>query len=100
MKRERDPIGDDNFKHIGDVANEAGIIIAAWGTNARFLTEVPRQVRLLLRDHNRQLYHLGVNADGSPKHPLYLKADTKPVLWTTNLENSATPSTAAKSPAQ
>lgn len=82
MKAQKDPIGDDNFKRLLEAGKTATIIIAAWGTHGGFIKEVPRQVCGLLADAGLNIHCLGTNADGSPKHPLYLKADSKPQPFT------------------
>lgn len=51
---------------------EAGIVIAAWGVNAG------ERGHLALEKISR-LHALGWNKDHSPKHPLYLRADLKPI---------------------
>ena len=81
MKAHQDPIGCDNTNQIRDVAAEAGIIIAAWGRDGK---HIGRQSQVLdaLKPWSSKVHHLGLNSDGTPKHPLYLRADTKPVLWT------------------
>jgi hypothetical protein len=77
-------IGDDankiiNRKTVYEVASEAAIIICAWG---KFDT-AKLQAKIILDELKRQcrpVHHLGLNGDGTPKHPLYLRADTRTVL--------------------
>ncbi len=62
---------------VFEIATEAKIVICCWGkfVCAKF------QARLILthlKEKGVQAFHLGLNDDGSPKHPLYLKADTQP----------------------
>jgi len=80
MKKARDPIGCDNTNQIRAIAEHAGIIIAAWGRDGDF---GGRQAQVLdaLRPWKAKLHHLGLNGDGTPKHPLYLRGDTKPTPW-------------------
>lgn len=84
-----DPIGDENLKWVDIVAaDHASLVVCAWGTHGRKrLPEYCRELEAML--HNTQLQRgvpiccLGKNADGSPRHPLYLRADSWPVdLWT------------------
>jgi hypothetical protein len=52
----------------------AQVVVAAWGRHGK-----GRGREALL--HMDGLSYLAMNADGSPKHPLYLKADLKPTLF-------------------
>lgn len=51
------------------------LIIVAWGRNAE--RDRAMYATGLLRSLGCELWCLGVNDDGSPKHPLYLPHDTK-----------------------
>ncbi len=72
LKVSSDPIGD-NDDYLIPTALEAGIVIAAWGcfkeVNGRD-QDVMQKISLL--------HHLGLTKDGYPRHPLYLRSDTKP----------------------
>lgn len=81
MKIQQDPLGPDNLQHVFAVVREAKLIIAAWGRDGNHIREVSEQVIGGIRDLGAQIHHLGLNDDGTPKHPLYLKATTVPVLW-------------------
>jgi hypothetical protein len=75
MLAAKDPIGPEN--HLGILlADVTGPWIACWGTHGSHM-ERGAKVRRNLHD----LQCLGKNRDGSPKHPLYLKADTKLELY-------------------
>lgn len=54
--------------------------IAAWGNHGLFRNRQGEFLNNLLNENTR-LHHLGLSLAGTPKHPLYLKADTKPELW-------------------
>lgn len=56
-------------------------IVAGWGKYGA-LDHRGDIVRSMLRHRDARLYHLGLNGDGSPKHPLYLKGGTEPQEWT------------------
>lgn len=70
--------------HLAD-GHQPGIVVCAWGKGGTvdkkllaFHSErVTRVAKLVCGD----LYCLGVNGDGSPKHPLYLPEDTEAQLW-------------------
>lgn len=69
--------GSDNIKHIINACKEASIIIAAWGAMGKDLGETAYNWIIPLKE----VYCLGTTKYGCPKHPLYLKADLKPVKW-------------------
>lgn len=64
---------------IADSLERAHTIICAWGAHAAAPARAADVMRLLaligVRD---RLFHLGLNKDGSPKHPLYIAASTRP----------------------
>lgn len=86
----KDPVGADNAVWVDTVAREADIVVCAWGTHGRKrMPEHAMDVEAMLyrislkRSRAPAVCSLGWNADGSPKHPLYLRADSWPVdLWT------------------
>ena len=86
-----DPVGPDNDQHIVDAASECwatgGFMVAAWGAcNPPAAIRATAHARLmhvadLIRSTGCELRALAVNADGSPKHPLYVRADAVPQIW-------------------
>ena len=75
-----DPMGKLNDMHLVTNAEKAGCIIACWGTpggptGARSMDPGSASVVEVLEGYSLQC--LGRNKDGSPKHPLYLRNDTK-----------------------
>lgn len=77
MKAASDPVGRDNDFWISELAPDAGIIIAAWGTHGTFRGR-NIEVFKLLAPHADKVYCLSVTRNGDPGHPLYLKASAKP----------------------
>lgn len=75
--------GDDPSNDQSIVAACTGAIrvVAGWGRHGA-LDHRGDVVRKLLAARGVRLYHLGLNKDGSPKHPLYLKGGTEPQEWT------------------
>jgi hypothetical protein len=69
----KDATGPDNDWWLEETADTSTIVIAAWGVHG-VLNERNRRVIELLAD---RLECLGRTKDGHPKHPLYLKADSK-----------------------
>jgi hypothetical protein len=82
MMASKDPIGVDNDEFIKQLAEEAALIICAWGNGGNYKGRA-REVIGLLNPVLPKVMVLGVNADGSPKHPLYLKSDCKPIRFDT-----------------
>lgn len=71
-----DPIGPDNDRYLLEYARNANIVIAAWGGNCDSLRQ-EAACKLL----GRRLECLGLNGDGTPKHPLYVPGKTERVLF-------------------
>lgn len=73
-----DPVGPENDKAIIHSLENHHRIMAAWGkhTGLRAITVCEYLVRTFAR-----VYCLRKNNDGTPKHPLYIPRDTKPILF-------------------
>jgi hypothetical protein len=70
-----DPVGPDNDMWILEAASRAvGPIVCGWGKHGK-LHGRGAAVAALLRAHGHRPMTFGLNLDGSPKHPLYLRAD-------------------------
>ena len=69
-----------NDRAIMAACDGAHRVVAAWGTHGGFQNRGDA-VRRKLHDRGVKLCHLGLNKDGSPKHPLYIKGDTSPSEW-------------------
>lgn len=67
---------------LQEMAEQSGLIMAAWGAIRSPYGWESRaaEVRRLL---GPRLHVLGLTKDGSPRHPLYVAADTRPVPWGT-----------------
>ena len=75
------PLGREDIVNaaIMDAIDRCSMVICAWGAHkaapAR-AAEVLMIIRLCGRGN--LLHHLGINQDGSPKHPLYIAAKVRP----------------------
>jgi hypothetical protein len=58
----------------------AWMVIAAWGKHGK-LGRRGSIIRETLGSRGIRLHQLGLNLDGSPKHPLYLKGSVAPQEW-------------------
>jgi len=75
------PSNTETILRVAQHVHEAGgLVLAAWGA---FQKAGPRalDIRLRLRDAGVDLHALGLTKGGWPRHPLYMRADTKPVKW-------------------
>lgn len=66
----KDPIGPENDVHLAKMAQEASLIVAAWGNNGGYRNR-SEEVSALFT----QMKCLGINKTGEPKHPLYVASD-------------------------
>lgn len=84
-----DPIGGQNAATVRTWLNttRVKVAVAAWGASWRKISDrstlgVPRlNVEGFAEKAGRQLVCLGTTKDGSPRHPLYVAAATKPVPY-------------------
>jgi len=73
-----DPIGPENDRWIAETAALVAMTVVAWGKHGALKSRGEAVARMLER---HRPYCLDVNGDGSPEHPLYIAAATKPKLW-------------------
>lgn len=70
------PRSKGNLALIRDTAKQAARIVCAWGNLHRNLVHFAVDVEDALRRDQRELWCLGLNKGGTPKHPLYVRGDT------------------------
>ena len=71
-----DPVGPNNDGYISWAVKQSASVIAAWGSRGFARTRVP-----LIKSICGRIDCLGVTKDGSPRHPLYVKADQQRDIW-------------------
>ncbi len=76
MKRIAHPIGPENDLAIANCANQSAMTIAAWGIHGEHLGRDEQVLALIGGVHC-----LGVTDKGLPRHPLYVRGDTRPVKY-------------------
>jgi len=74
MKAHTAPVGIDNDRWLTEFANDAGVIVAAWGVDGAHLQRDKEVMRLLAG----KLSCLVKTKHGHPGHPLYKKKSLKP----------------------
>lgn len=72
-----DPVGPGNDEAIVHVARHAGLVVCAWGKHGN-LIERGKAVVSLLATTGCRPHYLQLNADGTPKHPLYVSYSVQP----------------------
>lgn len=68
-----DPIGD-NDKHLGEIRQKCHDVLFAWGN----FKEAQQRAKVI-SDMFPFAVCLGLNKNGTPKHPLYVAANTKQI---------------------
>lgn len=66
------PIGEENYSYLTKIAKKYKKVIVAWGAyNNKYCSRIAE----ILHNYGAKLYCLGRTKNGSPRHPLYIKAD-------------------------
>lgn len=81
-KRVREGIdinGPDNDRYILEACRDAAIVVCGWGNPGHQLLERGPRLLALMRENGIIPHALEINANGSPKHPLYIGYDVLPV---------------------
>lgn len=72
-----DPIGPLNWRHVAEAVRQSTVTVCAWGAHAqsvpafRYAPNVPVVAGAVV-----DTWCLGTTKNGSPRHPLYVRADT------------------------
>ena len=85
LKSVKDPIGPENNAYLLKMHKDSDLTIVAWGNWGELEGRGNEVYEMLSKETGisglKLLECLGVNRNGSPRHPLYLRADTKPSLF-------------------
>jgi hypothetical protein len=84
LRTARDPKGEENDAHLGQIMRDAPVVIAAWGPLAKLPPHLRRRWRTVCDIADRAgatLMCLGTAQDGQPRHPLMLAYDTPLTEW-------------------
>lgn len=71
---------DYNYRTIGQQARDAAAVVVGWGTE-EIAQEKAKTIAFILKELGIRAKCLGINKDGSPKHPLYLPYTTALIDW-------------------
>ncbi len=80
MKKADDPVGPLNDYYLFELAQEAGLIVCAWGKQGAHRGRAAH-VQSVFAEAGSPIYCLRLNDDGSPEHPLYIPAETEPLRF-------------------
>ncbi len=72
--------GPENQTYLRHAIIVATKVVAAWGAHQPCRLQYTDVFRMC-GEFNKPLVCLGTNKDGSPKHPLYVRADAEVVPW-------------------
>lgn len=80
LKSHPDPVGPDNDDLLTRMIGNLHVVMVAWGAHAG----ATGRVRALMASRvppPQGLMCLGTTKGGQPRHPLYVKADARPIPW-------------------
>lgn len=88
-----DPVGPENDRHItqlfDDCASQSGsLCMVGWSRFGSFLGRAS-VIEGIARNHRVALHCVATNADGSPRHPLYVAASAPFLIWQMKTSSSA-----------
>ncbi|CAG2144250.1 hypothetical protein LMG31506_02965 [Cupriavidus yeoncheonensis] len=79
------PIGREDIANsaVMDAIDRCAMVICAWGTHKAAPERAVELLRIIrMCGRGNLLHHLGLNKDGSPKHPLYIAKTKRPEPFT------------------
>ena len=72
LKKDKNPVGSENDLLISKESKNCDKIVACWGNHGTFLNRSENVKRMI-----KNMGCLGITKSGEPKHPLYLRADSR-----------------------
>lgn len=83
LEHHPDPVGPDNEEWIAHSLESVDQVVFAWGAHKPPRTapyDVVLNVETIIGSTNLPIVALGWTQDGHPRHPLYVKGDSEPLL--------------------
>ena len=74
-----DPIGPENDSYIKKYCKSSSMVFVGWGAHGKLHNRQSQVLSLL--SNSTTLYCFAINKGGTPRHPLYLRGDAKPMLF-------------------
>lgn len=78
---EPESVTERNLEHVASVSRGGEMVIAAWGVLGAVEGRDARVMELLCGSGVRVVHCLAFNADGSPRHPMYMPGATEPAVY-------------------
>ncbi len=75
------PKGHLNENHMRVELEAAETVIVAWGAPSNLLWRKSLETRQVVKEYRSKLKCLGKTKSGAPRHPLYMRSDTKLEEW-------------------
>ena len=72
--------GPEHFTHVMAAVKRADRIVCGWGADPHAKIGEVCVLDILNRNYDRQAVCLGLTKSGAPRHPLYVKGDTVPMV--------------------
>ncbi len=76
LRAEEDPVGPENDRWLQVLADQAGLVVAAWGNHGMFRGRWKEVAAIFSELHCLELTRLA-----QPRHPLYTRKSSLPIRW-------------------
>ena len=80
LEKPAESLGPENVRVLTEALAGATRVIAAWGALSNKLWMASLPSREVIRKF-KELHCLGRTASGAPRHPLYVRSETKLAIW-------------------